>query len=63
MATVTRDGRNAFEVEATLDNPVTLLRPGLQGFAKIDTGEAAWVWIYTHRLVDWLRLQLWTWFA
>ena len=56
-----RDGRNAFEVEARLRDAAPLLRPGLQGIAKIDAGERSIAWIWGHRGVDWLRLALWSW--
>ena len=60
VATV-RDGRNAFEIEARLLAAAPLLRPGLLGVAKIDTGERSAAWIWGHRGVDWLRLALWSW--
>jgi hypothetical protein len=56
-----RDGRNAFEVEARLLAAAPLLRPGLQGVAKIDAGERSLAWIWGHRGFDWLRLALWSW--
>lgn len=55
-----KDGRNAFRVEATLDAPAERLRPGMEGVAKIDTGSRNLTWIWTHRLVGWLRLRLWS---
>lgn len=56
-----RDGRNAFAVEARLRDAAPLLRPGLEGVAKIESGERAMAWIWSHRAVDWLRLALWSW--
>jgi biotin carboxyl carrier protein len=58
---VARDGRNFFEVEATLEEALAALRPGLQGVAKIEAGSRPLAWIWTHRFTDWLRLTLWTW--
>jgi len=55
------DGRNHFRAEARLDHPPTLLRPGMEGVARIDAGRRSLVWIWTHDLVDWLRLWLWSW--
>jgi biotin carboxyl carrier protein len=57
------DGRNYFEVEGKLTEAPPLLRPGLQGVAKIDAGKRPLGWIWSHRLVDWLRLTLWYWGA
>ena len=55
-----RDGRNFFEVEAELQEAAPL-RPGLRGVAKIDAGQSTIAWAWTHRLVGWLRLSLWSW--
>ncbi len=60
VATV-REGRNTFAVEARLSAAAPLLRPGLEGVAKIDAGERSAAWIWGHRAVDWLRLALWSW--
>ncbi len=55
-----QDGRNTFEVEARLLAAAPLLRPGLQGIAKIEAGDRSTAWIWTHRGIDWLRLTLWS---
>ncbi len=56
-----REGRNAFRLEAELDAPAPGLRPGMEGVARIDAGEALLSWIWTRRLIDWLRHTAWTW--
>lgn len=58
---VAEDGRNYFRVEATLDDPTQLLRPGMEGVAKVDMGQRKLFWIWTHAVVD--RLRLWFWAA
>jgi len=55
------DGKNVFRVEARLDRSDLKLRPGMEGVGKIHAGEQSYAWIWTHRLSDWLRLQIWTW--
>ena len=55
------EGRNFFRVEASLTVASGRLRPGMKGVAKIDIGERKLVWIWTHRMVDWLKLWLWSW--
>ncbi len=57
----TEDGYNAFRVEAGLPDASVVLRPGMEGVGKIDTGNANLLWIWTHELVDWLRLWVWSW--
>jgi RND family efflux transporter MFP subunit len=56
-----KDGANRFAVEAALATGSQLLRPGMQGAAKIDIGERKLLWIWTHSLVNWVRLRLWAW--
>jgi RND family efflux transporter MFP subunit len=57
-----QDGHNVFAVEAAIDGPaVAALRPGMQGIAKVVVGQRSLLWIWTHGLVDWLRLTLWAW--
>jgi multidrug efflux pump subunit AcrA (membrane-fusion protein) len=54
-----KDGRNRFRVEARLDVPPGRLRPGMEGVGKIEVDERKYVWIWTHSLVDRMRLWLW----
>jgi multidrug resistance efflux pump/putative methionine-R-sulfoxide reductase with GAF domain len=56
------DGRNFFAVQAKLLTDTTnVLRPGMQGIGKIYIGRRKLVWIWTHDMLDWLRLWSWTW--
>jgi RND family efflux transporter MFP subunit len=55
------EGRNQFRVEAGLDSQAARLRPGMEGVAKIEVGEASLLWVWTHRLTDWLQRMLWEW--
>jgi len=34
-------------------------RPGMSGVSKINAGKRSLLWIFTHRLVDFLRIHLW----
>ena len=61
VATISRDGRNVFEVEAKLDAGSALPRHGLQGVAKIESGRHTLAWITFRRIVGWLRLGIWSW--
>jgi hypothetical protein len=56
-----RDGRNFFRVEAKLDQPHDRLRPAMEGAGKIEIDRRLLVWIWTHQIVDWLRLAVWSW--
>jgi multidrug efflux pump subunit AcrA (membrane-fusion protein) len=55
-----KDGRNRFRVEARLDAPPERLRPGMEGVGKIEVDERRLVWIWTHGLVNRVRLWLWS---
>jgi RND family efflux transporter MFP subunit len=55
------DGSNLFKVEASLADSPQYLRPGMQGVGKIEVGERRLIWIWTHRIADWLRLWVWAW--
>jgi RND family efflux transporter MFP subunit len=54
-------GRNFFRVEAVMDDHSDLMRPGMEGIAKIEIGQEKLLWIWTRRLVGWLRLFVWNW--
>ncbi len=57
-----QDGHNVFAVEAAIDGPpLAALRPGMQGIGKVVVGQRSLLWIWTHGLVDWLRLTWWSW--
>ena len=55
------DGRNFFEVRAQLDGAASSIRPGMEGIGKIHVDRRKLAWIWSHALIDWLRLSLWTW--
>ena len=53
------EGRNYFRVEAIMDSQSDLMRPGLDGVAKIVIGEEKLLWILSRRLVEWFRMFTW----
>ena len=55
------EGRNYFRVEAVMKNHSDLLRPGMEGVARIEIGQAKKLWIWTRRMVEWFRLFTWNW--
>lgn len=58
---VAEDGRNFFRVEARMEGRMDRLRPGMEGVGKVEVGRRRLIWIWTHTLLDWLQLSLWTW--
>jgi len=60
-ATEVLNQRNVVKVRARLDSTEVevWMRPGLEGLAKIHLGRRSYAWLWTHRLIDWLRMKLW----
>ncbi len=54
-----REGRNVFRARAALEERPEWLRPGMEGIAKIDAGQRPYPWIWTRRIVNWVRIKLW----
>ena len=59
----TDDSRNVFRIEASLDTPTLQrgLRPGMEGIAKVEIGQARLLWVWTHPMLDAIRLFAWKW--
>lgn len=56
------EGTNFFSVEASVvEGAVSELRPGMEGVAKVEIGERRLVWIWTRRVVLWVRMFIWSW--
>jgi hypothetical protein len=55
------NGHNTFRAEARLESHEQGLRPGMEGVGKIVVGERSYLGIWTRGLVEWLRMQAWTW--
>ena len=56
-----QEGRNYFRVEAKLHEVNERLRPGMKGVAKTRVEERLLIFIWTEKLIDWVRLQIWKW--
>lgn len=55
-----KEGANKFEVYAVLDGAADQhWRPGMMGEARVDVQKKPMIWIWTHRLIDFVRLKLW----
>jgi multidrug resistance efflux pump len=52
---------NVYKVRAVLDpaDQKPWMKPGMEGIAKVHVGEESYAWIWTHRLVNWVRMKLW----
>ena len=55
-----KEGENKFQVFAVLEGAADPhWRPGMMGEARVDVQKRSMIWIWTHRLVDFVRLKLW----
>lgn len=59
----TEDGRHYFAVYASLTGKLPALRPGMQGFAKIEVDQRSMLGNWLRRALAWTRIQLWSWGA
>jgi multidrug resistance efflux pump len=53
------DHQNVFRVRANIIDQREWMRPGMEGEARIAAGKKTYLWMATHRLVNWLRMKLW----
>lgn len=53
--------RNIFRVRAQyqIEEVPQWLAPGMEGVAKVDIGKRRWVYIWTRKFVNWVRMTLW----
>jgi RND family efflux transporter MFP subunit len=58
---VVDEGRNYFRVEAVAKGATEKLRPGMEGVGKIQVERRKLIWIWTHKLVHWVRMWAWSW--
>ncbi len=55
------EGRNYFRVEASLAEVSERVRPGMEGVGKVDIERRRLIWIWTHKILYWLRMFVWSW--
>lgn len=63
---VVDQGRNYFRVEAGVKDAggkgaLEKLRPGMEGVGKVEIDRRNLFWIWTHKLVHWVRMWIWSW--
>jgi multidrug efflux pump subunit AcrA (membrane-fusion protein) len=52
---------NVYKVRAIIkpDDQKPWMKPGMEGIAKVYVGRESYGWIWTHRLINWVRMKLW----
>jgi len=55
------ENRNVFKVRVRLVNVEgeQWLRPGMEGVARISIDRRRYAWIWTRKLINWVRMELW----
>ena len=56
---ISEKGSSAFRVPANIAGVADALRPGMEGVGKVNIGDRAMFWVFTHKLVDKLRYLAW----
>jgi multidrug resistance efflux pump len=53
------NNRNVFKVRVRLMETRPWMRPGMEGVAKVTVGKRRYIWIWTRKVVNWIRMKLW----
>ena len=53
------DKLNVFKVRARLESQPYRLVPGMKGVAKVHLGRRTYAYLWTRKLVNWVRMKLW----
>jgi len=51
--------KNVFKVRVRLLELYPWMRPGMEGVAKIDLVKRSYAWIWTRKIINWVRMKLW----
>ncbi|MBN2590577.1 MAG: HlyD family efflux transporter periplasmic adaptor subunit [Sedimentisphaerales bacterium] len=51
--------QNIFKVRVQLREIHPGMRPGMEGVAKVTIGERRYAWIWSRKIVNWVRMKLW----
>jgi hypothetical protein len=53
------EGKNVFPIRVKLLQTSQWMRPGMTGVAEVDIDRRPYAYIWTRRLVNWIRMKLW----
>jgi biotin carboxyl carrier protein len=53
------NGKNVFKVRTRLEEGRPWMRPGMEGVAKVKVDRRPYLWIWTRKLINWIRMTLW----
>jgi multidrug efflux pump subunit AcrA (membrane-fusion protein) len=53
------ENENVFKVRVRLEEIPPSLRPGTEGVAHVKLGTKPYAWLWTRKLINWVRMKLW----
>ena len=51
--------RNVFKVRVRLEETHDWMRPGMEGVGKVSIGKRHFIWIWTRKITNWIRMKIW----
>ncbi len=54
-----KDQRNVYKVRVKLDSRQSWMKPGMEGVAKVNIGRRTYAWLWTRKMVNWIRMKFW----
>ncbi len=51
--------RNVFKVRVRLLETHPWMRPGMEGVAKVHVAKRRYIWIWTRKITNWIRMKFW----
>lgn len=51
--------RNVFKVRVQLQDTYSWLFPGMEGVARVSIGQRSYAWIWSRKIVNWVRMKFW----
>ena len=54
-----KDERNVYKVRVKLEHRDVWMMPGMEGVAKVQVGRRSYAWLWTRKLVNWIRMKFW----
>ena len=54
-----KDQQNVFKVKMDVTDKPDWLRPGMEGLVKVKHSEERLIWIWSRKMINWIRMKLW----
>ena len=54
-----KEQQNVFKVRMSVQEKPEWLRPGMEGLVKVKHSEQRLIWIWSRKMINWIRMKLW----